>query len=82
MIWSVWEPGSALVMCLDEETGPWIRAAEEVIVVDNGFENSAAGKPSSPLHKVSIVHCDVKQGFASHGYGAKGSRVCGRNLRC
>lgn len=65
-------PGSALVMYLDEEAEPWIRTAKEVIVVDNGLENSAAGKPKPRLYKVPIAHGDVDLGFARHGAGAKG----------
>ena len=81
VLWSEWKVsedglrsfwGSALVMHLDEEAEPWIRTAKEVIVVDNGFENSAAGKPNSLLHRVSVAHCDVDLGFARHGVGAKG----------
>ena len=45
-----------------------------MVVVDNGFENSAAGKPKPPLHKVPIAHGDVNLGFARHGAGAKGEK--------
>lgn len=40
-------------------------------MVDNGFEYSDVGELNSPLEGTLMVHRDVKQGFAWHGYGAK-----------
>ena len=56
-------------MYMNEEVDPWIRTSRAVNVVINGFENSDAGKPDSPLHKALIAHRSIKQAFASQGYG-------------
>lgn len=57
-------PNSALGMHISTEMDPQIRAARAVVVVDNGFEYSDVGEPSSPLDGALTAHRDVKQGFA------------------
>lgn len=60
---------SALVMYVNEEADPWVRTVRAVNVVINGYENSDAGRPDSPLHDALMAHRKIKQAFASQGYG-------------